>query len=211
MSDTKDIAPQFVERKDIIKLGADINCDCGRVKDRAHCPCCGKVKLYGKTGTIMVLIPNTLITVKDCKRYRCMGCAEEFNDVDWYFNCHAPKKIDWAATKQLARNRDLKEWIDYIKSHGRLGYNDRQQFERETGKDAREIEDLLIAAMKRKPKTTMTTDEAIITLKDQLESTKLYMAEKAKTPEDIEDCLQDIKKLEEQIVQLEKIKEETKS
>lgn len=203
------INPIYSDRKDKIVLSIDIICGrCGRTKERAHCPCCGKIKLRGLAPTVFAQIPETNEIVKDCKTYRCDGCSEKFNDVDWYFSCHAPVKVDWKATKELQRKRSLKEWIDVIKSSGRLGHNERLQFKKETGRDAREVEDQIIRAIRfqSKTKVPMTPRETIVELKDRIENIQAALADGAmKTSEDIEDALNQIKGYEDQIAQIEKL------
>lgn len=132
--------PKAYERKDIIKLSSDIVCDCGRLKDRPHCPECGRTKLTGFADTIIAMIPGTQDIIKDARIYRC-SCGNKYNDIDWYFSCHAPKKIDWAATKKKHKNQQLQEsiatWMDRIRAASRIGirldHNDRVKCKAETG------------------------------------------------------------------------------
>lgn len=152
-----DNIPVIRERKDVIIMNETLECACGRLKNRAHCPACGSVRLYGMAETKMALLPNNDV-VKDCKTYRCVACAEKFNDVDWYFNCHASKKIDWVATKAKAREYQAKELLNnwWIRcEHGeRFSYNDRTKCKAETGMFPEEIRDLQKAQALRKAKLT---------------------------------------------------------
>lgn len=134
--------PKILERKDVILLSADIECPCGRLKDRPHCPACGRTKLYGKADTEPARSPNGDV-INNCKTYRCLGCAEQFNDVDWYFNCHAPIKIDWIATRAAQKAKLKEEWLRRVLSPEQFDWNTRQKCRAEVGFDPLEQRDLL--------------------------------------------------------------------
>lgn len=145
-NENKQEQPKFYERKDVIKLSADIECKCGRLKDRPHCPECGRTKLTGFADTIIAVIPNTLDTIKDARVYRC-ACGNKYNDADWYFNCHAPLKIDWEATKARIRNKNIAEltnkWLARIQRHEHFSHNDRVKCKAETGQWPEDFKSML--------------------------------------------------------------------
>lgn len=163
--------PQIVHRKDIIQLGADISCKCGRTKERAHCPSCGRIKLYAMADNVIAIAPDN-IAVRECKTYRCLGCGEKFNDVDWYFNCHAPIKIDWAATKKAQKEQRQKEatekWLLRIEMGERFSYNDRTQCKAETGFDPEVLRELNRALEIRKKQLTPEQKDKIEQTADKL-------------------------------------------
>lgn len=192
--------PKILDRKDIIILSANIECHCGRLKDKTHCPNCGRLRLYGMSETVMAATPDGDI-VKDCKVYRCVGCGEKFNDVDWYFKCHAPIKIDWSATKAKAakelRDRKLKEWTDRIRLGHHFDYNDRQKCKAETGMNLPEIQELMKAAMRYKPRV-LTNREKIAACENTIDNLSAYLNDH---PDDKE-TEEEIKRQQELLVKL---------
>jgi hypothetical protein len=164
-----DAIPNIRDRKDVIILSADIECLCGRLKDRAHCPVCGKIKLYGRAVTEMAMMPNGDV-VKDCKTYRCSGCAEVFNDVAWYFNCHAPKKIDMIATKKLQAEHIKNYWMERIATGEKFDYNTRTKCIAQSGLDPWAMQELMmnINLIKAKEPTQISNATKIERCKQQI-------------------------------------------
>lgn len=188
--------PKIYERKDIIRLSAELICRCDRTKEKAHCPCCGKVKLYGMSETTPAAMPDGNI-ISNCKVYRCIGCGEKFNDVDWYFNCHAPIKIDWAATKAKQKQEILKGWQKRIQAGERFDWNDRQKCKSECGFDPEQVR-IAMKDMERIRKSKPQTSR-IDEIKDEIQSVTLYMKDH---PEDTE-AIKDIEQLNEELHKLE--------
>lgn len=138
--------PQILDRDSIIIMSESIECECGRTKEKAHCPKCGRTKLYAMSDREPAQMASGDV-VKSCIRYRCIGCGHKFNDVEWYFNCTAPKKIDWAATKAQQKEAEIKEatriWMLRIEAGERFDYNDRTKCKAQTGMDPEVMRQLL--------------------------------------------------------------------
>lgn len=145
--------PQILERDDVIILSSlETNvCKCGRLRDKVHCPSCGKSKTYGMADTMIAATPNGDI-VKGCKVYRCQACGQKFNDIDWYFNCRAPVKIDWEATRARQKQEEQKakqeRWMIRIESGEKFSFNDRMKCKAEIGADPDDLRALMQRAKK---------------------------------------------------------------
>lgn len=193
--------PKIVERKDIIILSAELKCkSCTRSKERAHCPECGKIRLYGMTETVPAATPDGEIIVSNCKVYRCTGCAEKFNDVDWYFNCHATPKVDWKATKEEMRKRKQEEWMLRIEQGENFSYNMRVKCMAETGFDPITIRRLK-TDLKRRPATaSLSLQQQIDKLRKQIQDD---MKEIGQDPESDQIYIDNVKMLTEKLHKLE--------
>lgn len=145
--------PKIYERDEIIKLSAELICRCERPKDRAHCPRCGRASFDTKVHTKPAISPEGDV-IKGCVNYRCKNCSQKFNDVDWYFNCQAPPKIDWAIKKEaiarMKKNAYIHDWeiriqteIDRAKILGttmrKFTYNEETQCKAQTGMDLSDL------------------------------------------------------------------------
>jgi hypothetical protein len=148
--------PVIKYRDDIIVLSEVLECHCGRRKERVHCPACGRTKLYGSAHTSPIKLPNSQDVMQGCRTYRCERCGAKFNDIDWYFNCRAPKKIDFAETRKLqleiAKKEAQEKWMRRIQFGERFEHNDRVKCKAEAGFDPEEIRALMqhAEAMKKR-------------------------------------------------------------
>lgn len=168
-----DSNPKMYNKAEIIKLGSDIPCPCGRWKDKPHCPQCGRAKLYARAEKHPALTPSGDVII-DCTTYRCENCATKFNDIDWYFKCHAPIKIDWAATKarfkQQQQEKAIADWIIRIKQNEKFGFNDHTQCRAQTGVDLNSI--INNVRDTNRPVSTISKQERIELLKNWIEKAK---------------------------------------
>jgi hypothetical protein len=190
--------PKIYDRKDIIKLAEDIICRCDRPKHKAHCPECGKVKLYGMSETTPAAMPDGNV-ISNCKVYRCTACGEKFNDVDWYFNCRAPKAIDWTATKKMQKEKLRESWMDRIVAGETFDWNTRQKCKAEVGFDPEQMRQLFKAAEKNKP-TELTHQQKIDKVKAQIINQKQDLIEH---PQDTAEIQSNIQYLEDKLKKLE--------
>jgi DNA-directed RNA polymerase subunit RPC12/RpoP len=103
-------------------------CQCGRSKDKIHCPYCGRAKLYGYKNTIEKRHPVKGILTKDIREYRCQSCGRQFDDLQWQFDCHAPL----AAVVVRKENKEMtaKQWRDLAMSGKKFDGNMKRQFKK---------------------------------------------------------------------------------
>lgn len=138
--------PNIVTQHETIILTKERECTCGRTKEKIHCPSCGKVRTYGFSDTEPVRLPNGDV-LKDCRFYRCQACGLKFSDVDWYFNCTAPIRIDWAATKARieadTKKAAQEKWMLRIEIGEKFDHNDRVKCKAEAGFDPEEMRFLI--------------------------------------------------------------------
>lgn len=167
---------KIYDREEVIKLSNE-NCRCGRVKNKPHCPNCGWSKLYAKAHRTVQILPSEDILHK-CVNYRCEHCGERFNDIDWYFNCHAPIKIDWNATRAEYRRREkekfINEWTIRVRQGETFKFNDYTQCRAQTGMSL----DYIIMSVNAETAAEKQTPEIsnIETLTRSLEKTRKQIA-----------------------------------
>lgn len=135
--------PTIYDKHDIIKFSNELECKCGRLKNKIHCPNCGRARVRAYANrTSPVAMPNGDIMNK-CQAYHCENCGIKFNDVDWWFNCHAPLRIDWQATKEAYKRRERErlrqEWNIRVEQGQRFTFNDHTQCRAQTGVELDEI------------------------------------------------------------------------
>ena len=168
---------KFVNCGDLVILSAELECVCGRTKERAHCPKCGRVKLYASSETVMKVASFTGDVVKDCVLYRCMGCGHKFSDLDWYFHCRAPKKIDFGAMKQKKQDQLKEYWLDRIRTERTFDYNTRAKCRAEAGFDPVDMQKLFQEAKKliNRPHKELTVEEQISFCKEEIDNVEYWI------------------------------------
>lgn len=87
-------------------------CLCGRTNSRVHCPNCGSYQTIGYATRVTAIREGGKKV--ELKAYRCVVCAEIFNDDHWQLNCHAP------AYKPRGRPRKLTVRVDSAEERAAL-------------------------------------------------------------------------------------------
>jgi len=152
---TEDNQVKFWKRIDKIVLSYDLVCKCERTKHKIHCPSCGREKIRGKVGTVPATIPNTanpIEVISDCKQYVCHNCAEQFNDVDWYYNCRAlakkaPKEVI-SDEKDKERREGLDNWYWKLANGYVPDWNDKVSFKHKFGGGMNALDDFRNSVLK---------------------------------------------------------------
>jgi len=114
-------------------------CQCGRSKDKIHCPYCGRAKLYGYKNTIEKRHPITGLLAKDIREYRCQSCGRQFDDLQWQFDCHAP--LAPAVIRKETKEMTAAQWRDLAMSGAKFDGNMKRQFKKHV---AYEYEDWML-------------------------------------------------------------------
>jgi len=214
--------PKIYDRDEIIILSDDIQCNCGRAKNRPHCPACGSVQKYAQSERMPAKLESGDV-IKNVRIYRCIACGQKYNDIDWYFNCQLSPKVDVAATKKLyeaqARKERLAEWDIRIRAGEKFNYNDKTSFKSQCGGSLDDYIDLIRktdALMKQRLQLEQyqskeeRLDKLIAQKLSQIALKKEHLAE-ATDNESIEEYKFAIEQLERQLVEFQKLKEGDKS
>jgi hypothetical protein len=199
---------QRLEASSIIILSEEL-CQCERPKTKPHCPNCGRVKLYAYSDTTIAIQPKTGDFLINCKTFRCLGCGEKFNDAEWYFSCHAPKQIDWEATKKQRREAIKQDWYRRVATGEHFDFNTRQKCRAEAGFDPQDLKASITLAKMQAKSERKIDFESTKALKDTLNGMLEYLDYHKKNCkvcqmnepcETLQDTLRDIAKTKEEIV-----------
>jgi hypothetical protein len=105
-------------------------CHCGRDKDRRHCPICGHINFYALKKKANRPHPRTGV-MTDATIFRCRSCNSNFDDLQWQYDCNAPRS---KRTEQQEYRAATKEHIlRQAESGVKFNENDRRHFRKVVG------------------------------------------------------------------------------
>jgi hypothetical protein len=105
---------------------ADDTCNCGRPKDRRHCPRCGHINFYALKHLRSKRPHPQTGEMTDIKTFRCRSCDTHFDDLQWQYDCKAPRSI--RAQQQENREITKESLLRQAESGVHFTENDKRHF-----------------------------------------------------------------------------------
>jgi len=106
----------------------DITCQCGRSKDKVHCPICGRSKTYGYSNGITRAHPVTGEMDKNVRLFRCEVCGAKFDDFQWRYECHAPLLSSILVKER--QKMSMEQWRNRATAGVKFSENDKRAFKK---------------------------------------------------------------------------------
>lgn len=111
-------------------INKDTQCFCGRDKDRRHCPHCGYVNFYALKQVTKRPHPLTG-DLTETSTFRCRSCNKLFDDLQWQFECKAPRSLRTQAIQKKELNKD--SLLRQAEGGKKFDENEKRHFRKITG------------------------------------------------------------------------------
>lgn len=106
-------------------------CQCGRDKERRHCPHCGYMNYYGVKENIKRAHPISGEIIENVYMFRCRSCNKHFDDLQWQYECKAKPSL---RMQQIKRAEDSKETLlRKAESGAKFDENEKRHFRKIVG------------------------------------------------------------------------------